>query len=687
MEVSLLDGAAQAFFIMIEPTRLLVLSAGVILGLIVGIIPGIGGLAGTALVLPFTFVMDPATAIAFLLGLGSVVATGDPIPAILFGVPGTAGSAATVVDGLPMAKRGEAGRALAAAYMSSLLGGLFGAVLLGLSIPLLRPLILHIGSPELLAFALFGISMVAVLSGNAPLRGLTAACLGILFAMVGSDPQTGTLRWTMDLIYLYDRLPLLPVVLGIFALPELADLAIGRSSIAKKGKMNATTGMWVGTKDVFRNWWLVLRCSWIGTGLGAIPGIGSAIIDWVAYGHAAKTVKGGRSSFGKGDVRGVIASESANNAREGGVLVPTIAFGVPGSAGMALLLSAFIAHGLIPGPEMLTKNIGITYSMVWSIAIANILGAGLCFAFSGQLARVAMLRYTIILPAVMSVIYIGAFSGSRSWGDLIALLLFGVLGWIMKQLKWPRPPLILGFVLGVIIEQNLFISVTRFGLEWLSRPIVIVVIVLSIIGFAQPMSRELRAQGGLLRIAQQFGKPRLYPGDAFYFVLFGFLLALLAVTHDWERGARLVPVIIAISAIIFSGVSLLNLACRRDVVHGAASMDQPIVDNVGHSMHMDVTADTAHLATKTVIQRASIFLGWMLAFLGSIAVIGLIPTVPIFVVLYMRIEGREPWKLVLSMAVGVALFVYLVFDVALSLPWPNTLLGSLLPVLKVIPSL
>src|SRR5918994_6022963 len=225
--------AGKAFLILMEPQRLMFLGLGCMMGLILGIVPGIGGLTGTAMLLPFTFGMDPYSAFALLLGLGAATSTGDPIPAILFGVPGGAASAATVLDGYPMAKRGEAGRALSAAYMSSLMGGLFGAALLAVSIPILRPVMLYLGSPELLAFAVLGISMVAVLSGNAPLRGVAAGCLGVMIAMIGTDPQTGTLRWTFDSLYLWDGLPLTPVLLGIFALPELCDLLIGRAAIAK----------------------------------------------------------------------------------------------------------------------------------------------------------------------------------------------------------------------------------------------------------------------------------------------------------------------------------------------------------------------------------------------------------------------------------------------------------------------
>ncbi len=196
-------------------------------------------------------------------------------------------------------------------------------------------------------------------------------------------------------------------------------------------------------------------------------------------------------------MRGVIASESSNNAKEGGALVPTVAFGVPGSATMAILLGAFLIHGLVPGPDMLHKNLDITYAMVWSVALANILGAGLCYAFSPQFARLATLRYTLILPAVLGIVYIGAFEASRNWGDLFALLLFGLLGWVMKQFKWPRPPLVLGLVLGDSIERYMFISIERYGFTWLWRPVVAVLLIMAIVGLVRPLIADVRRQGGI----------------------------------------------------------------------------------------------------------------------------------------------------------------------------------------------
>ena len=350
MEVDMLHAAGSALLIILDWHRLIFLFAGVCMGLSLGLLPGIGGVAGTALLLPFTYNMDAHAAFGMLLGLGSTTTTADPISAILFGAPGHAASAATTLDGYPMTRRGEAGRALGASYMSALIGGLFGAALMALALPILRPIILYIGSPELLSVAVFGISMVSVLSGSAPLRGLTAACFGMMLAMIGTDPQSGTLRWTLDTLYLWDGMPLVPFTLGIFALPELCDLAISRMAVVGQGQLVDTkTGMLLGVKDCMRHWFLILRCSWIGSAMGAIPGIGASVIDWISYGHALKTEKGAAQTFGKGDVRGVIAAESATNSREGGALVPTVAFGVPSSAGMAILLGAFLIHGLVPG--------------------------------------------------------------------------------------------------------------------------------------------------------------------------------------------------------------------------------------------------------------------------------------------------------------------------------------------------
>ena len=687
MEMEMLHAVGNALVIILDPWRMLMLAIGVLVGLALGILPGIGGVAGLALLLPFTYKMDPYAAFAMLLGMGSTTTTADPISAILFGAPGHAASAATTLDGYPMTRRGEAGRALGASYMSALIGGLFGAALMGISLPLLRPVILFMGSPELLAIAVFGISMVSSLSGNAPLRGLAAACFGMMLAMIGTDPQTGTLRWTMDSLYLWEGLPIVPLTLGIFALPELCDLAIGRMAVVEEGKtIDTKSGMWLGIKDCFTHWFLILRCSWIGAAMGAIPGIGVAVIDWIAYGHALRTEKGAAQTFGQGDVRGVIAAESSTNAREGGHLVPTVAFGVPSSAGMAILRGAFLIQGLVPGPDMLTKHLDVTYSMVWSIAIANIIGSGICFLFSGQLAKLATLRYTLIMPCVLSLIYIGAFEHSRNWGDLYSLLFFGLLGWAMKHFRWPRPPLVLGFILGGILERYMFISIERYGIEWLTRPIVVVMLVMSVLSLARPLIQDIRAHHGIGSMVSHFGAPHLSPGNLFPAALLCLIAVMLVMSIPWSFEARIVPTIVGIGAIIACGLSLANDIFSKQIGEDGTGLADQAKAAVTQKIHMDIASKTAHLPASTILLRGFAFFGWMVAFLCSMAVIGLIPTVPLFVVAYMRLEGPEQWRHVALMAAVMVTLIYVVFDQLLSIPWPPTLLGTWFPAFKVIPS-
>ncbi len=693
MEVDLLNTAWEAALIIAEPERLLFLAGGVLIGLALGVIPGLGGIVGMALLLPFTFDLDPYSAFALLLGMGSVTTTSDTIPAVLFGVPGTAGSAATILDGHPLARQGQAGRAFGAAYTASMIGGIFGALLLAVSIPILRPVMLTVGAPELLSFAFFGLCMVSVLSGSSPLRGMAAAGFGLMIDMIGQDPQTGTLRWTLDSLYLWSGMPLVPVTLGIFALPELADMMIERRSIAAKGKLNTRQGQWQGVRDTLKNWWLVIRVAFLGSTLGAVPGLGAAIIDWVAYGHAARTEKGAADTFGSGDIRGVLASEGANNAKEGGALVPTVAFGVPGSASMAILLGAFLIHGLVPGPDMLNKDLNVTYTIVWSVGLANILGAGLCFVFSDQLARIAVIRHSIIMPLILTVIMVGAFQARRNWGDLYTLMFFGLLGWSMKRLRWPRPPVILGVVLGGIVERYFNISVNRYSEDWetlediyfwlvYDHYIVIFVILLSIWGLYRPFKREVQRMGGLRGMFTRFGGINIDLNTAFYAFFIGILAVMLHDSLDWKEGAKRVPIFVAWVTLSIATISFLNHTFRKPPA--ASPIDVPSEGKIKiaeRAAHLDIETDES-LPGKVVIKRASIFLTWLIAFLISTSLFGMLPTTLFFVIAFMRFENKEPWHLVAFCSIGLTSFSWFVFDYLLALPWPRSQFGIWFPVLK-----
>ena len=304
-------------------------------------------------------------------------------------------------------------------------------------------------------------------------------------------------------------------------------------------------------------------------------------------------------------MRGVIASESSNNAKEGGALVPTIAFGVPGSATMAILLGAFLIHGLVPGPDMLHKNLDITYSMVWSVALANILGAGMAYAFSPQFARLATLRFSLILPAVMGIIYIGAFEATRQWGDLFALLFFGLVGWCMKQFKWPRPPLILGAVLGDTIERYMFISVERYGISWFARPVVAILFIMAVIGLLRPLIQDIRSQGGVVKMTKNFQGPRFHPSQLFTIFMLSILSSMVMMATAWDFSAKIVPLVVGSVGITVCLVSLFNDMCRKPTVHATESLAESAQHQVEQKIHMDLASDTEHLPVSIDRQARS----------------------------------------------------------------------------------
>jgi putative tricarboxylic transport membrane protein len=670
----MLHAALEALLLILEPTRLLIMTAGVILGLSLGVIPGLGGVVGLAILIPFTYHLDTFSAFALLLGMASVTTISDLIPAVLFGVPGTVGAAATILDGHPLARQGQAARAFGAGYGASLIGGLFGAVLLALAIPVLRPVVLYLASPELLSFCIFGLSMVAVLSGKAPLKGLTAAGLGLMLAMIGGDAQTGTLRWTFGTLYLWDRLPLVPFTLGIFAIPELVDMAAARTSVARvDGAKIDLSGQWEGWHDALKNWWLILRCSTLGAFLGAVPGLGAAVIDWIAYGHAIRTEKN-TENFGKGDIRGVIAAIASDNAKEGGHLVPTIAFGVPAGASMALLLSAFLIHGLVPGPEMLTKHLDVTYSIIWTLTLSHVIGAVICIAASGLFARLATVRAAVLVPLVLMVIFLGAFEGSQSWGDLYSLVLFGALGWVMKHLGWPRPPLILGFVLGSIFERYFFISTQIYGAGWALRPVVLVVFALCLWVVLPSMKTHL---GGTvaafkdLRVASlRFGR------DAWFsMLLIGVIIAGMMVSRAWPPAAKLVPDTACLIALFFASLNLLTEIFGDPVVATGPA-------EAAHTAVGDPPAEGANVFSTALELRSVRFFFWLIAFLVIGAGIGLLPALCVLTFFLMRFEFTERWWMAGGCAVVATIAIYLVFDRIFSLPWPPALIGDLLPGLR-----
>jgi len=642
---------------------------GIGIGFAVGILPGLGGPTTLALMLPFIVKMNPVQAFAFLLGMAAVTNTTGDITSILFGVPGEPTTAATIVDGHPMAKRGEAGRALGAALMSSLVGAVFGAFALALAIPIVRPLVLTFGSPEFFMLALLGITFVASLSGEVLLKGLIAGGMGLFLATVGLCPMSSIQRYTFGQTFLWDGIGLVPITIGFFALPEIIDLAVQGSSIAGK-RVGKLGGVMEGVKDTFRHWWLVIRCSAIGTYTAVIPGMGGATTQWLAYAHAVQSSPD-KGSFGKGAIEGVLGPGAANNSTLGGSLITTIAFGVPASVMMAILLGAFLIHGVVPGPDMLIPeprgHLALTFSFVWINVVSNIITVGVCFLLLNQLVKVTQIRGSLLIPFILLLIYLGAFAEKNVFEDLILVLVFGILGWVLQRLKWPRPPLILGLVLGPLAENRLFLSTDNYGFGWLLRPGVLIILALTLAGAFYPILKERRRKGkrdkgqpSVLKAASPNGTKLLRFSWDMVFSLFIVVMFICALWQSMRFNVRagLFPWAI--------GFPVLALAIVQFVMDflgkgGRCSGDSPIEAEV-------------ELPSDVVNRRTAGIFVWIIGYFAAIWLLGFSIAAPLCTFIQLKIGAREKWFITLILTVAAWAFIYGVFDRLLHVPFPPGIL-------------
>lgn len=463
----MIEAAAIALGNVFASDIMIYIVVGVLVGLVVGILPGLGGVVGMSLLLPFIFGMEPAQGIALLIGMAAITQTSDTFPSVLLGIPGSAASQATVLDGYPMARQGKAATALGAAFFVSMVGGLIGAVFLFAALGAATPLMRSLGSPELFMLALLGLSMVGILARGAALAGIISGFFGLVLGAVGAAPATGQARLTHGFFYLYDGIPFAVVALGLFAIPELLELLTENRQIAKFGKLHGS--VFSGVREALKHKALIVRSALIGAVIGFIPGVGGSVIDWITYGIAAQTSRD-NENFGKGDIRGVIAPESANNAKEGGTLIPTLLFGIPGSGTTAVLLGGLLMMGVQVGPSMLTTNLSLTMTIVWSLAIANVVGATLCMVLAEPVSRLTLIDPKRLVPFLLIIVTAAAYQSSRNWGDLVTLVGVGAIGYAMKRLDWPRPPMLVGFVLSISAERYLHLSRSRYGLDWIYRP-------------------------------------------------------------------------------------------------------------------------------------------------------------------------------------------------------------------------
>jgi TctA family transporter len=488
----MLEAIAAGLVSLATPQAITFMVVGVVYGLVVGILPGLGGIVALALLLPFTYGYELSATLALLLGAHIATIWGGSVTSILFNVPGAAKSLALVFDGHPMTQQGQASRALGASAMAALLGGIIGAVFLAISIPIVRPVMLALGPSEYLMLALWGLTIIATFSEGSLLKGLIATALGIMIAFVGMDPITGTPRFWFEIIYLLDGISFPVAMIGLFAVAEMMKLYVKGETMVNRIAGAEQSTVLDGVKDTFRHWWLVVRSSLLGLWIGVLPGVGASVGGIAAYAQAVQTSKT-PERFGKGAVEGVIAPDATLGANEGGGLMPTLAFGIPGGESMAILLVAFLSMGIVPGPQMLTSDLDLVFAMVWIIVIANVLTTLLGLSISGWLARLPMLNPNLMIPLVLSVCLFGAFATRGLIEDVVVAALFGVVGYYMDKYRYSRANFVIGMVLAEMIERNLHISLSLYGSDFLvTRPIALAMLAFIVITTALPFVRSRR---------------------------------------------------------------------------------------------------------------------------------------------------------------------------------------------------
>ncbi|MDH3240762.1 MAG: tripartite tricarboxylate transporter permease [Alphaproteobacteria bacterium] len=634
----------------LQPKPFLLMVMGMAISSVFAAVPGVGSLLFLSMMVPYAMTLTPYECIALVLGIATVSNTANTFSSVLIAVPGSSGSQATIVDGYPMARNGEARRAFGAAYTASAIGAIFGAMVFVLCLPVVRPLVLAVGSPELMMLVLWGLCAVALLGGNAPLKGLLAAVIGLAIALIGADERSAIERFTFDSLYLVQGVPLIIVALGIFAVPELIGLAGRGTSVSTTGTLGS--GTLQGVKDVFKNFWLVIRCSTIGVWVGAMPGLGSSVADWFAYAHTVQSSRD-KKMFGKGDVRGVIGPESSNNAKEGGALIPTTLFGIPGSTSFAIILYVFIAVGIQPGQSMLTTQLPYLYAMVGVLVIANLMATALAIGFSGTFAKLSLLEPRLIFPMIVVLCFIGAFSVSYSPDDLIALVVFSTIGTVMKRYDWPRPPLLLAVVLGPQFETYLWLSADRYDFDWITRPGVLIVLALIAVTIFLPMVwRNFKRLQTRNRNAATPKVERPAPGDTITLLaVIGVLAFGCWIASEWPERASFAVFTIAGAGIFLAAVQIgLNL------------------------YHLWTATPDAAVPSDAAVQRREVeAVGWILGFFAACFLIGFHAAFLLFPILYIRLKGGS-WVLALFCG-GLSLGMLLaVFEGLIKVVWPAPLI-------------
>jgi len=507
------------------------------------------------------------------------------------------------------------------------------------------------------------LSSVAVLGGNHPVKGLMAAALGLAVAAIGTDQRTGIERFVFqDGGYLAEGVSPIIIALGVFAVPELISLMVNRTSVSKTAALEKG-GLWRGVKDTFENWWLVLRCSTIGVWIGILPGLGSSVADWFAYAHAVQSEKNPQN-FGKGDVRGVIAPESSNNAKEGGALIPTTLFGIPGSLAYALAIVAFVSVGIQPGKSMLTDQLPYLYAMMGVLVVANFFAAAMALCFANAFAKLSLAPFYVIVPMTLIFCMVAAFSVSYSIEDVIALLVLSTIGFFMKRFAWPRPPMLVAIVLGPQLENYVWLSVNLHGMRWVTRPDVLIIAVVIALTLLLPVLRRRRQRkaGEESRAVQMDLADAPVSGPGGWIMIGLFVLAMLAMfipAREWHPLTSMPIYVIGGTGLFFAGLQIFLEVTRRIRARAAGTP-------------LPVESPTRERTLREWQSAA-----WILGLAVGIWLVGFHAAFLLFPLLFILVYGKR-WRLGLACGVAALAILLGVFDTLIHIVWPEPFLFTLL---------
>ena len=482
-----MDAFINGFISLGDPQLLLVLLVSTLGGVVIGALPGLNATNGAALLLPFTLSMEAIPAIASLVAIYCSATFAGAITAILINTPGTPASATTCLDGYPLAQRGEAGRALGLAVVSSTIGGVLSVICLMMAAPLLARMAYHFTPPEYFALTLFGLSMLASIGEGSPLKNLISGTFGVFLALVGVDMLTSVERFTFGSHDLYDGIGFVPVMIGIFGISELIVQA---SSLDKRKERVSMKAVQLPTRDDYRQVWkTILRSSGIGTFIGILPAEGATVASMIGYNEAKRWSKT-PEQFGKGAIEGIAGSEAANNAATGGAMVPTLALGIPGSATAAVILAGLMVHGIRPGPSMFTEQANFAYTIFWSMMLVNLLFLVVGLTGAKIFARITLIPTQVLWPCVFMVSIVGAYALDQSMFDVWIVLISGIIGFFMRRYGFSVVPLAIGLILGEMLEQRLGQSMVMLDEKWwlmFTRPLALLFFCLTIAALFGPV--------------------------------------------------------------------------------------------------------------------------------------------------------------------------------------------------------